>query len=92
MKTVIRYYFDPSSQCLCAEDEAGDRFFLLVGGTSWISDCTYTSKHLQPDKGISFDTIWEALEYWPDHRYFGWKCSELEWFEKYMQTVMKELL
>ena len=41
---------------------------------------------------VSFDTVAEALEYWPDHVCDGWKCSEHDWFEKYMQAVMKELL
>ena len=91
-----RYGLKLRSGFLYAQDDAGEWFWFDTNRFSigrWMDvKILSTSKHLQPDEGISFDTIQEALEYWPDHMWNGWKCSECDWFEEELQAVMKELL
>ena len=92
-----RYGFMSGDCQLFAQDDTGRVFYVgkSQGKRAWMSSIgSGCLQRLQrtPELDVFFDTIQEALEYWPDHMCDGKKCSEYDWFEEELQAVMKELL
>ena len=84
----MKYYFCVNYEYLNSLNEDGVRFIFDYINGAWLKALYRDDREIS----ASFDTIQEALEYWPDHRYDGKRCSEYAWFGRDLQIAIKELL